>query len=247
MTDPADSGTIEEFRKQFEELKIESRYRVAVRFAVQGDLRFISHHDTMRMFERALVRAGLPLRYSGGFNPRPRISLPVPRPVGVATEADILVLELAEPVEPADVLSLLAAQLPRGVRPAGAWKVRSGRGYRIDAVEYAVQLAPDQATRAEPALKRLLESETWIVSRKAGDREGARPTDVRPCLVDAGVHAGVIRWRVRVEGGSIRPGEFLAAIGLDPAAWRHRVTRTAIIGAHSDEDVGPDRPVPPES
>ncbi len=247
MTDPADSGSIEEFIKQFEELKIESRYRVAVRFAVQGDLRFISHHDTMRMFERALVRAGLPLRYSGGFNPRPRISLPVPRPVGVATEADILVLELAEPVDPVDVVSSLAAQLPRGVRLIGAWEIRSGRGYRIDAVEYAVEPALDLATRAEPALKRLLESETWIVSRKARDREGARPTDVRPCLVDAGIHGGVIRWRVRVEGGSIRPGEFLAAIGLDPAAWRHRVTRTGIIGGQCDTDGGQDPSAPPES
>lgn len=247
MTDPANSGSTEEFSKQSEELNIESRYRVAVRFAVQGDLRFISHHDTMRMFEKALVRAGLPLRYSGGFNPRPRISLPVPRPVGVATEADILVLELAEPVEPADVMSLLAAQLPQGVRPAGAWKVRSGRGYRIDAVEYAVELAPDLARHVEPALKRLLESETWVVSRKACDRDGARPMDVRSCLVDAGVDAGVIRWRVRVEGGSIRPAEFLAAIGLDPAAWRHRVTRTAIIGGPSEPDAGPQRPATPES
>ncbi|MBI4580945.1 MAG: DUF2344 domain-containing protein, partial [Planctomycetes bacterium] len=93
----------------------EIRYRIAIRFAVQDDVRFISHHDTMRMFERALARTDLPVRFSEGFNPRPKLSLPLPRPVGIATTADVLVVELTQPVVPEEALGRLAAQMPRGV------------------------------------------------------------------------------------------------------------------------------------
>ena len=65
----------------------------AFAFSVTGDLRFISHRDTIRVFQRALARASLPVRYSEGFNPHPRLSLPLPRPVGVASEAEIIIVE----------------------------------------------------------------------------------------------------------------------------------------------------------
>src|SRR5690606_16197351 len=107
-------------------LKQELRYKVAIRFRVEGDLRFISHHDMMRLFERALARARLPVKHSEGFNPRPRMSLPLPRPVGVATLADRLVVELREPVETTDALARLRRQMPVGLTLAEAFEVRPG-------------------------------------------------------------------------------------------------------------------------
>ncbi len=55
------------------------RLRAALEFALAGDLRFLAHHDELRLLTRALVRAGWPLAYSQGFNPRPRLVLPLPR------------------------------------------------------------------------------------------------------------------------------------------------------------------------
>ncbi len=65
---------------------------LAVRFKVEGSLRFLSHAETLRLLQRACVRAGLALRYSEGFNPHPKFSLPLPRPVGVESEDELLCL-----------------------------------------------------------------------------------------------------------------------------------------------------------
>ncbi len=61
-----------------------------IRFKVCRDFRFLSHAETLRVFGRALVRAGIKIRYSQGFNPRPRLSLPLPRPVAVVSDDELL-------------------------------------------------------------------------------------------------------------------------------------------------------------
>ena len=63
-----------------------------VKFRIWGNLRFLSHAETMSVFQRACVRAGIPVRHSEGFNPRPRMSLPLPRSVGVESDDELLVL-----------------------------------------------------------------------------------------------------------------------------------------------------------
>ena len=93
-----------------------TRYRVAVEFSIEGDLRFLSHHNTMKMLERCMVRAKLPIRYSQGFNPQPRFSLPLPRPVGVASDAELAWLELREPLTAADTKARPSDTLPAGCR-----------------------------------------------------------------------------------------------------------------------------------
>ena len=59
-------------------------------------MRFLSHAETARVLQRACVRAAVPVRYSEGFNPHPRLSLPLPRPVGVESEDELLVVRLCE-------------------------------------------------------------------------------------------------------------------------------------------------------
>ena len=76
------------------------RHRLAIRYAIKGDLRFLSHQDTLRLFQRAFNRAGIPIRFSEGFNPRPRISIAMPRPVGVESCDELLVIELASWADP---------------------------------------------------------------------------------------------------------------------------------------------------
>ena len=87
-----------------------------LRLAIEGDLRFISHRDTVRMLQRALARAALPVTYSPGFNPRMKLSLLVPRPVGMATEADLALMQLAEPLAAEEIQARLAPQMPKGAR-----------------------------------------------------------------------------------------------------------------------------------
>jgi radical SAM-linked protein len=89
--------------------------RLRVRYAKRGRLRFTSHRDFSRAFERAVFRARLPMAYSSGFNPHPRISYAGAAPTGSASEAEYLELALAEVVDPAAVHAKLDEALPDGL------------------------------------------------------------------------------------------------------------------------------------
>ena len=77
--------------------------RLRIRYAKRGRLRFTSHRDFSRAFERAVFRARVPMAYSSGFNPHPRISYAGAAPTGSASEAEYLEIALAEVVDPASV------------------------------------------------------------------------------------------------------------------------------------------------
>ncbi len=89
--------------------------RLRVRYAKRGRLRFTSHRDFSRAFERAVVRARIPMAYSSGFNPHPRISYAGASPTGAASEAEYLEIGLAEVLDPDEVRRALADALPDGL------------------------------------------------------------------------------------------------------------------------------------
>jgi radical SAM-linked protein len=100
--------------------------RIAFRF-IKGELvRFVSHLDLMRCFERAMRRADFPVGYTQGFNPRPRMAFASALSVGATSEWELGQVELAEPHDPACLEALIAslnAQLPSGLRIEEAWVV----------------------------------------------------------------------------------------------------------------------------
>lgn len=202
---------------------------MAIRFRVEGDLRFISHHDSMRLFERALSRARLPVRYSEGFNPRPKMSLPLPRPVGVATEADVLVIELSEPMDAPVALARLAEQMPGGLVLLEAFTLETGQKLHPERVEYAVDFPPERLDVVREAAATLLAAEHWPVERTDQRGRPLRGIDLRPMLIEARIEAGTLHWACRVpDNGSAKPGEWLRAFGLDAREFLHRVRRQAV-------------------
>lgn len=205
------------------------RYRVAIRFEIEGDLRFVSHHDTMRLYERALARTRLPVKYSAGFNPRPRLSLPLPRAVGVASKCELLVVELCEPIQPAEVLARLAGQMPEGLRLLEAWRIEAGTGAPPGQVSYELALPADRADAVAAAVERLLAAENWPIRRENADGRSGKTIDLRAYLASASVATGTLRWTARVaSGGTMRISEMLGACGLEAGDWHHRVIRTQV-------------------
>ena len=89
--------------------------RIRLRYAKRGRLRFSSHRDFARAFERSLRRAEIPMAYSAGFHPHPKISYVGAAPTGVASEAEYLEIALAERRDPAEVAAALDAVLPAGL------------------------------------------------------------------------------------------------------------------------------------
>lgn len=221
------------------------RYKVAIRFAITGDLRFISHHDTMRLFERALARARLPVAFSAGFNPRPRIALPLPRSVGMAAQVDLLVIQLTDRVAPEQVAGRLAEQLPDGLRLSDAWELPPGGSVQPDRAVYEVELPSESRDAVAAAAARFRAAEQWPIHREGipgrKRREGGKTVDLRAYVCEASVAGNVLSWTVRVTAqGSARPAEVLSALGLESAAWRHRVRRT-----HVDWHIGGAAPAEP--
>src|SRR5438270_5007307 len=125
--------------------------RLRLRYAKRGRLRFTSHRDFARAFERALRRAGVPMAYSAGFTPHPKVSYAGAAPTGVASEAEYLEIALAERREPEEVRLALDAALPSG----------------LDVVE-VVEATP-------PALAERIEASYWRVLLPGVEAAGAAP------------------------------------------------------------------------
>ncbi len=141
--------------------------RVRLRYAKRGRLRFTSHRDFARAFERALRRAGVPMAYSAGFTPHPKISYVGAAPTGVASEAEYLEIGLAQAVDVEALRQAIDAALPPGLDvveavPAGpgslAERMQASRwridlpGVTPDAVRIAVEAF---LARSEVGVERL--------------------------------------------------------------------------------------------
>ncbi|MCK4629103.1 MAG: TIGR03936 family radical SAM-associated protein, partial [Sedimentisphaerales bacterium] len=162
------------------------RERVAVWYSVRGDLKYLSHRDTMRLWQMALVRARVPIRYSEGFNPHPRISLPLPRSVGMSSECELLLLDLEgncdiEPAVTGDVsesawnFSRLQRQLPQGMDIFAAGHIPPGTQAVPQWAEYRITLSNevDQSVLGR-RIEHFLQTPTWPIWRAARGRHPRR-------------------------------------------------------------------------
>jgi radical SAM-linked protein len=204
------------------------RQRIRIQYRVEGDKRFLSHHDTMRLWHRVLRRSGLPLRMTEGFHVRPRMSFALARGVGIASESEWLEFELADWVNPDTVAQALARQLPDGltlrqidtVAPSQrALAVRAR--YRIDLAERPADLPQRVAS--------LLARDRLPVER--GDDDHRRQVDIRPLIAALECSAGVLSLTAECRPeGTLRPDEVLAGLGLtSEGRARATVTRTDLV------------------
>jgi radical SAM-linked protein len=188
--------------------------KLRLRFAKRGDLRLVSHHDLMRCLERTLRRARIPMAHSQGFNPRPKMVFPLALGLGIEGRREVLELELAEPMEPAEALRRLQAAAPPGFDFLEAEPAGPGRAAQIVAARYTLDVPPDRRDQARSALARLLASPRWIYTRHRPGR--TVEADLRPFVLEGSLdEAGSLQLRLKITPeGSVRPEEVLDALGL---------------------------------
>lgn len=206
--------------------------RVRVRFEKRGELKAISHLDLMRAFERALRRTDLPLRMSEGYNPRPRISFPVPLGVGIEGLDEVMEFDLDQWVFPAEIEQRIREELPAGlsiksVEPSNPHAAAQGKevSYEIrpkDRIRNDVRLTADGlkdfATRDEIPVSRIRKGKRKVV-------------DIRPFLLAVERDGDAVVLHIAAgPKGSARPEELLGAMGFDDAACRcdFRIVRTRV-------------------
>jgi radical SAM-linked protein len=207
--------------------------KVRLRFAKQGDLRLVSHHDLMRCLERMLRRAGLPMALSQGYNPRPKVVFALALALGIEGRREVLELELTEPMDPADVLCRLAAQAPPGLNFLEAQAAVPGRPAQAEAVRYALDIPCSRQQAARAALATFLASASWPYTRHRPDRTVA--IDLRPFVLAAELDPqGVLQFRLKMmPNGSARPEELVEALGL-----RDLLAQGAVL-ARTDVELAP--------
>lgn len=162
--------------------------RLRLRYAKRGRLRFTSHRDFQRALERALRRSGVPMAYSAGFNPHPKISYANAAPTGAASEAEYVELGLAERRDPGQVRAALDAALPAGLDVVDM--VEAGPGSLADRLQgshWRIRLPGVPADVLAVAVEALLAAEEVPVQRLT--KTGQRTVDARSALVRAGVRA----------------------------------------------------------
>ncbi|MGA4508448.1 TIGR03936 family radical SAM-associated protein [Propionibacteriaceae bacterium G1746] len=187
--------------------------RLRVRYAKRGPARFTSHRDVGRALERALRRAEIPMAYSSGFSPHPRISYANASPTSAATEAEYLELGLSEVCDPDKVAAALNEVLGPGLDVLEV--VEAGKESFNDllvASAWLIDLGEvDQATLAR-AVDALLASESVTVKRMT--KSGMREFDVRAALVELRVESatGQLFFIGRHEAPLVRPDDVVQAL-----------------------------------
>ena len=229
--------------------------KLRLRYAKRGRLRFTSHRDIARALERALRRAQVPMAYSAGFSPHPKISWVGAAPTGVASEAEYVEISLAVRVDPELLRTALDASLPDGIDVLDVVEARPSSSLPdlVQASEWLVRLPGVPLEAARAAVEAFGAAPEVVVERLVKD--GVRRLDARAATVslDAAWAAGdppgaTLDLVVRHVTPAVRPDDVLSGLRLvadletpvPPAATRVRqgpLTETGEV----DDPLAPDR------
>lgn len=205
--------------------------RVRIRYAKRGRLRFSSHRDFARAFERALRRADVPMGYSAGFSPHPKIAYQGATPTGVASEAEYLEIGLVRAVDVDLLAAALDAALPPGLDIVEA--VVSAGGSLAEQMQgslWRIELPGVDGAVAQEAVDRFLAESTFPVERLT--KTGRKIVDARGAVLRLTVSESaaqppnppraILEMVVRQVTPAVRPDDVLAALrgvaGLAPVA-----------------------------
>ena len=193
--------------------------RLRIRYAKRGRLRFTSHRDFSRAFERAVFRARIPMAYSSGFNPHPRISYAGAAPTGSASEAEYLEIALAEVIDPARAHALIDEALPDGLDVLEVVASAGGSlADRLEASWWRLTLPETAVEEAADAVAALLATDEVIVERMT--KKGLRSFDARAAIVSLRIadqprtdrSCAILDVVLRHGSPSVRPDDVLAAL-----------------------------------
>ncbi|MDK2799421.1 MAG: hypothetical protein PWP27_790 [Clostridiales bacterium] len=157
--------------------------KMRLKYSKEDPVKYISHLDLLRTFNRAIKRAGLPIAYSQGFNPHPLISFGLPLSVGVTSETEYMDIELQTAVAPQVVIEQLNKVLPQGIKILAAMELGNKKdklGSAIVWADYRVEV--DLKIRLDinlaEHLENLLKSNELIINKEG--KKGVKQVDILP-------------------------------------------------------------------
>jgi radical SAM-linked protein len=223
--------------------------RLRITFAKGKEIKYISHLDLMRLWERVLRRARVPLAYSLGFNPRPKIAIAAALPVGFTSRGEVMDVVLERRLSPRDFARRLVSQLPAGLELLSVEEVYPklpSLQSQVRAAEYRVTVAWDRA-REEMGGKLLTEQVRQLLTAESLPRQRrGKDYDLHPLIEALWVEGKepdgwVLGMRLRAGAqGTGRPDEVLDALGL--AEVVHAVRRERLLFGSASSQGANTRP-----
>ncbi len=203
--------------------------RLRIRFYRGEKIKYISHLDLIRVWQRAFRRAGVLLAYSEGFNPHPRLSLAAPLALGVTGEAELMDVYTVQPVSNHAFAAMVSPQLPKGLEIVQVYPMpllAPTLQAQIRFAEYEVKVLATDGNTLRQGIDTLLarDSIPWQHQRDTG----IKSYDLRPLidslwLVSCGDGIATLGMKLRCDSaGAGRPEQVAKALGLDSPVSIHR-------------------------
>ena len=213
----------------------EKRQTLIADFAIQGRLAYLSHQETLTMFQRSLLRAGIPVVFSGGFNPRPRLSIVLPRSVGTQSQAERVCAALTtdRKIDPEKVRQQLAIQLPKDCSLLEILCMEGKCSFHAHRVRYVFALAgalkDDQKDYIATCQANVETGQRIEVKRYRAKQKIQQPFDISPYVEQMQFSGNVIEISCRVsQEGTVRIDELMQWLRLETGQLKEPVHRTEV-------------------
>lgn len=167
---------------------------IRLKFTKGNEVKYISHLDLMRVFQRAIRRTGIPVSYSAGFNPHQEISFGAPLSLGVTSNAEYVDIKLAEAMEPEDIKQRLNASLPDGIRILDGIKLGDNPKSAMSVVTHARYMISFNLEDVQPeAIQKSIEAfaaQDSIKVMKEQPKKGfeLKEVDIKPMIISMRLH-----------------------------------------------------------
>lgn len=186
-----------------------------LKYKVVGHMSFLSHLEMMRLWQRALMRSGLPIAWSQGFNPRPKLSLGSAKGVGIEGLGEYIDMEFKTFLKAEEVMNALNDVLPEEVRVCDLREISSQTKLLeaiINEAVYEITFEQGLPKDIEEKLQQFMAAESVLFLRRSPKKD--KELDLRAFVYQGEIKDGVLfLWVKTGTGGSVRPGEILTALG----------------------------------
>ena len=198
-------------------------------FSIEGDLRFLSHRNVMNLCERASARADLPVAFSKGFNPRPKISLLLPRPVGVASQCELLIIRFERAFQDARWLERFSKQFPPGAKILRAEPLPDKGHIWVKSVTYQLFLTDIESKAVSRHLAEIRNNKgtSTPINEQTNDNK-----KMEKYILDMDIVKNTLTFTIAGNPRTTPPGpdRVLKAIGFaDPSEVISRLTKTKLL------------------
>jgi len=222
-----------------------------IKYKKQGNLKFISHLELMKTVERIFRRMQLPLKFSQGFNPHPKISFAAPLPVGVSSEAEFLDAELTEEIDLKEMLATQKQFLPNGLEFVEATFLEKSSSLMslVEFSEYVLNLELSE-DMDEEAFKSKLESflnREEILFKKKNKKGKMTEKNIRELIfkIDFMTKTGneiLLRTKLKTgSNGNLKPEILIALMNeydnLGAIDHKLRIHRISLSALKKDEEI----------